>query len=150
MNRYDFVYIDNAVQAHILAAENLLTTRTAAGQAFFISNQEPVYFWDFFLAIWAEFGHIPRHRVFIPMWLAWIVALIMEVITFFTGAAVTLDTGSVKDAVRTQYSDNTKAIEILGYRPKVGLAKGLRLWCDDYKKHLARTASFEQDPRKAR
>ena len=134
------MYIDNAVHAHILAAENLLTTQTAAGQAFFISNQEPVYFWDFFSAIWAHFGHVPRYRIFIPLWLAWVVALIMEVITFITGAPQTLDTGSVKDAVRTQYSDNTRAILVLGYRPIVGLAEGVRLWCDDYKAYLEKQA----------
>lgn len=48
-NFYDWMYIDNAVQAHVLAVENLLTTKTAAGHAMFISNQEPVYFWDAFL-----------------------------------------------------------------------------------------------------
>lgn len=130
------MYIDNAVQAHILAAENLLSTQTAAGQAFFISNQEPVYFWDFFSAIWAQFGHVPRFRVFVPLWLAWMVAFVLEIVTFVTGAAQTLDTGSVKDAVRTHFSDNTKAIEILGYRPTVGLAEGLRMWCDDYRAYL--------------
>ena len=51
-NLYDFMYIDNAVQAHLLAIENLLTTKTAAGEVFFISNQEPVYFWDFLAYIW--------------------------------------------------------------------------------------------------
>ncbi|KAF2212724.1 hypothetical protein CERZMDRAFT_40479 [Cercospora zeae-maydis SCOH1-5] len=140
-NLYDFVYIDNAVKAHILAMENLLTTETAAGQAFFISNQEPVYFWDFFLAIWAHFDHVPRFRIFIPLGLAWFVALLLEMITYCTGGAVTLDTGSVKDGVRTQYSDNSKAIEILGYRPDVGMSEGVRLWCEDYKKYLAKQSS---------
>lgn len=139
-NLYDFMYIDNAVDAHVLAVENLLTTQTAAGHAFFISNQEPVYFWDFFLAIWAQFGHIPRFRIFVPMWLAWIVALIMGLVTFFTGAASTLDAGSVRDAIRTQYSDNTKAREILGYVPRVPLTEGVRRSCDDYKRRLAERA----------
>lgn len=136
-NFYDFMYIDNAVQAHLLAIENLLTTKTAAGEVFFISNQEPVYFWDFLVYIWAQFGHVPKYRFHIPIGIAWIAGFILEWITWFTGGASTLDRGSVKDGARTHFSNNNKAIRILGYQPKVGLAEGVRLSCEDYKKHLA-------------
>lgn len=136
-NFYDFMYISNAVDAHILAAENLLTAKTAAGQAFFISNDEPVYFWDFMAYIWAQFGHVPSYRIHIPVELAWFAALIMELITWFTGGGATLDRGSLKDGIRTQYSNNNKAKHILGYYPKVGLSEGVRRSCDAYKKVLA-------------
>lgn len=139
-NMYDFIYIDNAVHAHVLAIENLLTTKTGAGHVFFISNQEPVYFWDFLVYVWAQFGHIPRYRFRIPVSVAWLVGFIFECITRLTGGLSTLDRGSVKDGVRTQYSNNDKARSILGYEPKVGLAQGVRLSCEDYKKHLAAQA----------
>lgn len=139
-NIYDFMYIDNAVDAHILAVENLLSTKAAAGQAFFISNQEPVYFWDFLAFVWAQFGHVPTSRVHIPMGLAWIVAAVLEFVTWLTGGANTLDRGSVKDGVRTHFSNNGKARQILGYKPKVGLAEGVRLACEDYKMHLVKQA----------
>ena len=45
-NLVDISYIDNIADAHILAAENLTTVATAAGQAFFISQGEPVVLWD--------------------------------------------------------------------------------------------------------
>lgn len=136
-NLYDFMYIDNAVEAHVLAIENLLTTETAAGEAFFISNQEPVYFWDFLAYVWAQFGHVPAFQVHIPMQVAWVVGLILEVITWMFRLASTLDRGSVKDGVRTQYSNNEKAIRILGYVPKVKMAEGVRRSCEDYKRYLA-------------
>nr|POE56585.1 sterol-4-alpha-carboxylate 3-dehydrogenase, decarboxylating [Quercus suber] len=123
-NMYDFLYISNAVDAHLLAAENLLTSQTAAGHAFFLSNDEPVYFWDFLAHVWAQFGHCPRYRVHIPTVLAWLVAVILGWITWFTGAASTLNAGTVQDGMRTCYSSNIKAREILGYVPKVGLAEG--------------------------
>ncbi|KAK4546045.1 hypothetical protein LTR36_002182 [Oleoguttula mirabilis] len=129
-NIYDFMYIDNAVDAHVLAIENLLSSGTAAGHAFFISNQEPVYFWDFLAAIWAQFGHVPSVRVHIPMPIAWAAGYAFEWYTWLTGAAATMDTGSVKDGVRTAYSNNEKAKRILGYEPKIGLAEGVRLACD--------------------
>ena len=136
-NFYDFMYIDNAVDAHVLAVENLLTSKTAAGQVFFISNQEPVYFWDFLAYIWAQFGHVPKFRIHLPTTIAWLAGFAFEWITWLTGGESTLDRGSVKDAVRTCFSDNSKARRILGYEPKVGLAEGVRLSCEDYKKYLA-------------
>jgi sterol-4alpha-carboxylate 3-dehydrogenase (decarboxylating) len=147
-NFYDWMYIDNAVQAHVLAIENLLSTQTAAGHAFFISNQEPVYFWDSLAYVWAQFGHVPRYRIHIPAGLAWFAAYVNECITFFTGGASTLDRGSVKDGIRTHYSDNDKAQRILGYVPKVGLAEGMRLACEDYKKHLAAGMSLKGELKK--
>ncbi len=45
-NLVDIAYIDNVVYAHLLAAENLETTATAAGRPFFIGQQEPVLLWD--------------------------------------------------------------------------------------------------------
>lgn len=129
-NIYDFMYIDNAVDAHVLAVENLLSSKTAAGHAFFISNQEPVYFWDFLAAVWAQFDHVPSVRVHIPTNVAWVAGYVLEWYTRLTGTAATMDTGSVKDGVRTAYSNNEKAQMILGYDPKIGLAEGVRLACD--------------------
>ena len=45
-NRVDIAYIDNVVHAHLLAAENLQTTATAASRPFFIGQREPVRLWD--------------------------------------------------------------------------------------------------------
>ncbi|KAK5173690.1 uncharacterized protein LTR77_002371 [Saxophila tyrrhenica] len=149
-NFYDWMYIDNAVQAHILAIENLLTTQTAAGQAFFISNQEPVYFWDAFAFIWAQFGHVPKYRIHIPTAIAWFVALILEIMTWFTGNAPTIDRGSVKDGMRTHYSNNAKAMKVLGYMPEVPLTEGIRRACDGYKKHLAAQAAQNGETKKER
>ncbi|CZT17947.1 related to ERG26 C-3 sterol dehydrogenase (C-4 decarboxylase) [Ramularia collo-cygni] len=136
-NMCDFMYISNAVDAHILAIENLLTTETAAGEVFFISNDEPVYFWDFLAFLWAQFGHVPRWKIYIPAAVAYFVGVILEWITLLTGTESTLDTGSVQDGIRTQYADISKAKEVLGYVPRVGISEGLRRSCEAYKRHLA-------------
>lgn len=128
-NLYDFIYIDNAAQAHVLAVENLLTTQTAAGEVFFISNQEPVYFWDFLAYIWAQFGHHPKRRFYIPTGLAWAAGAVAEFTEWLFGTDSTLSRGSVKDGMRTQYANCRKAEEILGYRARVGLAEGVRRAC---------------------
>jgi len=72
-NLWDFTYVDNVAYAHILAAENLLAPEkdlefgSAAGEAFMITNGEPVYFWDFARGVWAGFGHVNPKRIYIPM-----------------------------------------------------------------------------------
>jgi nucleoside-diphosphate-sugar epimerase len=45
-NLVDISYIDNVIYAHLLAAENLATTATAAGRCFFIGQQDPVKLWN--------------------------------------------------------------------------------------------------------
>ncbi len=45
-NKVDISYIDNVADAHIAAANNLEMIGTAAGEAFFISQGEPVVLWD--------------------------------------------------------------------------------------------------------
>nr|POE63187.1 sterol-4-alpha-carboxylate 3-dehydrogenase, decarboxylating [Quercus suber] len=128
-NIYDFIYISNAVQAHVLAAENLLDSASGAGHAFFISNGEPCYFWDFLAFVWAQFDHHPAYRIRIPADLAWFVAFVLEWITWLMGTAPTLDRNSVKDGIRTFYASNEKATEMLGYVPRVSLAEGVRRSC---------------------
>lgn len=72
-NLWDFTYVDNVAYAHILAAENLVTPReklqngSAAGEPFFITNGQPVYFWDFARGVWASFGHVNPRTIPIPM-----------------------------------------------------------------------------------
>jgi sterol-4alpha-carboxylate 3-dehydrogenase (decarboxylating) len=58
INLWDVTYVDNVADAHILAAENLMSSKTAAGEIFFIQNNEPISFRDLSLEIWKNFGHV--------------------------------------------------------------------------------------------
>lgn len=132
-NLYDFAYITNIADAHVLALENLLfcASAPAAGEAFFVSNQQPVYFRDFTLAVWRHFGHVPRFQVRVPVAFAWLAGLVAEVASAVTGAgAPTLSRGSVRDAVGTRYASNEKAKRVLGYRPRVDFVDAVRLACE--------------------
>jgi sterol-4alpha-carboxylate 3-dehydrogenase (decarboxylating) len=131
-NLYDFTFVSNVADAHVLAVENLLATKTAAGEAFFISNGQPVPFRDFCLAIWANFGHVPRYQIRIPLSVAWVAGFVAEWVTWLTGQEATVCRGSVKDYTQTAYTNLRKAREVLGYEPKVGLAEGIRLSCEVY------------------
>lgn len=45
--RVDFTYVDNAALAHWLAAQRLEAGSPVAGRAYFITQGEPVFLWDF-------------------------------------------------------------------------------------------------------
>jgi sterol-4alpha-carboxylate 3-dehydrogenase (decarboxylating) len=133
-NLYDFVYISNIADAHLLALENLLShtpsPASAAGHAFFISNQQPVYFRDFMLAIWKHFDHVPPFQFTVPTSLAWFAGLMAEIMTWVGGKESALSRGSVRDAVGTRYASGAKARSVLGYQPRVDLVDAVRLACE--------------------
>jgi len=129
-NLWDVTYISNIADAHVLAVENLLSENTAAGEAIFISNEEPITFRDFCLAVWASFGHYPPYVVHIPVSVATVAGYIAELVTWITGTPTTLSRGSVLDACVTRYCSGKKARDILGYKPRVGIEEGIRISCD--------------------
>ncbi|EXJ65161.1 hypothetical protein A1O7_01501 [Cladophialophora yegresii CBS 114405] len=129
-NLWDTVYVGNVADAHVLAVENLLQSETAAGETFFIQNNEPVSFRDFSLAVWKEFGHFPpAWEIPIPAGLGWVLGLLAEVFTRVSGTPTTLSRGSVMDACAMRYASGDKAKSILGYQPRVGLEDGIRWSC---------------------
>jgi sterol-4alpha-carboxylate 3-dehydrogenase (decarboxylating) len=129
-NLWDVTYVTNVADAHVLAAENLVSSKTAAGETFFIQNNEPITFRDFCLAIWAHFGHLPPFEVHIPVGLAWLAGLLSEFVTWMTGSTTTLSRGSVRDACSVRYASGEKARQILSYEARVGIVDGIRLSCE--------------------
>ncbi|MCJ1337566.1 erg26, C-3 sterol dehydrogenase [Bachmanniomyces sp. S44760] len=78
-NLYDFTYVGNVAYAHILAAVALLDTHAMStkpldhekvdGEAFFITNDEPVYFWDFPRTLWSQAGGTEKTRDIKDIWI---------------------------------------------------------------------------------
>lgn len=129
---WDVIYVGNVADAHVLAVENLFLTKTAAGQAFFISSEQPLPFRDFCLAVWQSFGHYPPFRVNIPRRLATLAGSVAEWVTWLTGYPSTLSRGSVQDACQIRYCSVVKAREVLGYKPSVSIEDGIRISCNVY------------------
>lgn len=129
MNMWDTVYVGNVGHAHALAVKNLLSSRSAAGEVFFIQNNEPITFRDFTLAIWKEFGHYPPFEMEIPKSLGYLVGILAECWTWISAKPTTISRGSVLDACAMRYASGDKAKQILGYEPVVSLEVGLRRSC---------------------
>lgn len=130
LNLWDVTYVSNVADAHVLAAENLMSSRTAAGEVFFIQNNEPITFRAFCLSIWAHFGHTPPFEIQILKTLAYFVGLICEFLTWIFGTTATLSRGAIKDACSVRYASGEKAKNILGYEARIGLEYGIRLSCE--------------------
>lgn len=135
-NLQDYVYVDNVAHAHVLAVDNLLQSQTAAGEAIFISNGEPITVRQLCLAVWKHFGHVPMFEVAVPERLAWWLAWGFEWVSWVTGKEGPLSRGLVSDGCRVRYVDLEKARRILGYRVSVGLEEGLRRSCEWYARML--------------
>ena len=128
-NLWDVVYVGNVAYAHVIALKNLLTTKTAHGEAFFIQNNEPISFREFCLACWKEFGHAPPFQISIPATFGMFVGFISEMWTWVSGSPATISRGSVLDATAMRYASGEKARTILGYEARVGLEEALGLSC---------------------
>ncbi|KAE8353976.1 NAD(P)-binding protein [Aspergillus coremiiformis] len=135
-NLWDVTYVSNVADAHVLAVENLTSSKTAAGEVFFIQNNEPITFRDFCLAVWAHFGHTPLFEIHIPQALGYVVGLICEFLTWVLGTTTTLSRGSIRDACSVRYASGEKAKRILGYEPQIGIERGIRLSCEEYARRM--------------
>ena len=137
-NFFDFTYVENAVDAHILAAEALVKgaaqqtpppqSHPIAGEAFFITNGEPRSFWLFAREMGAAAGYpTPVESVWvINKSLALFVASIVEWFMWIflrRKAKVGRYALNLSTLARTFQIDKAKAS--LGYQPKVSLDEGI-------------------------
>lgn len=125
-NRVDVVYVENAADAHLLAAEKMGPGSPVNGQAYFISQGIPVVLWTWIDGI-LERMRLPRVNRRLSHGMARAVGAAME-------AAYTLlplpgeprMTRFLADLLATShYFDISKARKDLGYEPRISTEKGL-------------------------
>lgn len=124
----DNTHVENAVDAHLLAAAGLRDTpEIVGGQAYFITDDEPVNGLDWFRPLVEGLGHPwPTRRV--PGWLVYRVAALLEWLHFLRGGAgpePTLTRRGVLNLTRDGSFRIDKARKQLGYAPRVRAADGL-------------------------
>lgn len=126
-NLFDTTYIDNAVDAHILAADTLETNPAISGNIYFISQADPIPAWDMIDAILAAAG-LPPVTGTISYKTAWTMGAIMEFFyrTFQLPGEPPM-TRFLADAVaKSHWFDISAAKKDLGYIPGVSTKEGLR------------------------
>ncbi|KAK2065779.1 3-beta hydroxysteroid dehydrogenase/isomerase [Colletotrichum caudatum] len=137
-NLFDFTYVGNVAHAHLLAARFLLATAAAStapldhekvdGEAFLVTNDSPIYFWDFTRAIWRAAGSDKgtSHVWVIPREIGAVLGFCSEVFCSIIGKPPTFNRQRNIYSCMTRYYNISKAKRLLGYRPIVSLDDGIK------------------------
>lgn len=141
-NLFDFTYAGNIAYAHMLAAELLLATHKRVeagypspldyervdGEAFNITNDSPIYFWDMARAIWALTGRVVEpHQVWeLPEGVLSTIGALLEGIYGIFGKKPPLTRREARYSCMSRYFSCDKARMRLRYEPIVDLDEGAR------------------------
>ncbi|KIJ61120.1 hypothetical protein HYDPIDRAFT_31627 [Hydnomerulius pinastri MD-312] len=133
-SRFD-QFADNALA---LAPSNPLQV---AGQVFFITNGEPVYFWDFMRYIWlaldppTEEGkkRAQKGTWVIPRTFGMVLGFLAECWAGLIGKEAGFTRYRVGYSCATRYHNIEKARRVLGYEPEVGLEEGVKKMVEWFK-----------------
>ena len=146
----DFVYVDNVVDA-VLAAERALDSNgLVSGQAYFVTNAEPVPFFEFVERLLVASGYGPIRRR-IPYWVAYAGAGIVEGFHAVIRRGVVPEDGLSRFAVRYlnthHYFRIDKACRDLHWRPRVSLAEAIARTADSlHDSAYNRALRVQQEP----
>ncbi len=124
--KIDTVYVDNAAHAHLLALDALIKNNSAAGRAFFISNDEPMEIAHIMTGLIEAAGYKPNIRP-IPRWLAMGLASVVEGIwrLLRRRSEPPLSRFVVEHLATAHWYDLSQAREVLGYVPQISIDQGL-------------------------
>ena len=125
-NRVDVTYVENAADAHLLAADRLGDGSPVNGQAYFISQGTPVALWPWINSLLAALGIPGVHRK-LSHGAARTVGAAMEMAyTVLPLRGEPSMTRFLADQLATShYFDISKARKDLGYEPRIGTEEGL-------------------------
>ena len=125
-NEVDSVYVDNAADAHVLAADRLAPGATIAGKKYFISQGEPLPLEDLMNRILAAGGQPPVERR-IPVDVAYFLGALLETVYGLLGVEnePPLTRFVAAQLSTAHWFDISAARRDLGYEPAVSLDEGM-------------------------
>jgi nucleoside-diphosphate-sugar epimerase len=125
-NRVHTVYVDNAADAHLLAADRLGAT-PIGGKAYFIADAEPRPLWEVINRILAASGLPPVSRS-LPVPLAYSAGALLEGVyrLFGVEAEPPMTRFVARELATSHWFDLTAARRDLGYEPAVSFEEGMR------------------------
>ncbi len=132
-NKVDSCYIDNAVQAHLLAAKEIMGRGRCSGKVYFISNDEPIAMADLLNKILSSAGLDEINnsvRPSIAYFVGWLLELIYSLLNIKEEPIMTRFVA--KQLSTSHWFDLTAAKKELHYRPDVTIDEGMEI----LKQHL--------------
>ncbi|XP_054797227.1 3beta-hydroxysteroid-dehydrogenase/decarboxylase-like isoform X1 [Prosopis cineraria] len=138
-NLYDFTYVENVAHAHICADRALASEGTVAGkvsgQAYFITNMEPIKFWEFMSLVLEDLGY-ERPRIKIPVFVIMPIAHMVEWAYRLLGPygmkVPQLTPSRVRLLSCSRTFNCSKAKDSIGYTPIITLQEGLQRTIKSY------------------
>lgn len=123
----DTVYVDNAAKAHLQAAERLEPGSPVAGNAYFISNGEPLPLWETVNRILAAGGVAPVSKSISPE-AAYAVGVICEKLWgwFRLAGEPPMTRFVAKELATAHWFDISAASRDFGYQPEITIDEGLQ------------------------
>ena len=123
----DTVYVDNAAQAHLLAADLLVPGGAIAGRTYFISNCEPLPLWERVNRILAAAGMPPVTRS-IPAGAALAAGALCEAVWFALrlSGEPPMTRFVAREMATAHWFDISAARRDLGYKPQISIDEGLK------------------------
>jgi nucleoside-diphosphate-sugar epimerase len=133
-NLVDTVYIDNAVDAHLLAADCLEPGASCTGRPYFISNGEPWPMKKIINGILGAAGLPPEERS-VPLKAALVAGAVFENLykLFPTRGGPRMSRFVARNFATAHWFDISAARRDLGYEPRISIEEGLarlRAWFD--------------------
>jgi len=126
LNMVDISYVDNVADAHILAAENLFSSATAAGNAYFISQGEPVNLWNWVNGLFQRLNIEPVTKK-INARPAYMIGTLLEGIHmwFSLEKEPKMTRFLAEQLAKSHWFSIDKARHDLGYEPRISTSEGL-------------------------
>jgi nucleoside-diphosphate-sugar epimerase len=126
-NIVDVTYVENAAEAHLLAADRLGAGSPLRGRAYFIGQERPVNLWEFIREVVARAGYTPPTRT-VPLSRALLAVRAVERTYRLLGvkAEPPFTTLAVTQLARSRWFDLSAARRDLGYGPRITIEEGLR------------------------
>lgn len=128
----DYTYVENLVDALLLAGDRLEPGAAIAGKPYFVTNGEPMPFWEFVRRVLDRMG-LPPIRARVPHQLVYGIAALKEGFEALRGGEVSPEDGLTRFAIRYMCTHHYFSIERarreLGYEPRVSVAEGIERTC---------------------
>jgi 2-alkyl-3-oxoalkanoate reductase len=126
-NRIDITYVENAAEAHLLAADRLQPGGAVAGRAYFISQGEPVNCWTWIDELLRLAGLPPVDRA-IGYRTAWLAGQVLETVYRLIGSRrePRMTRFLAAQLALPHYFDISAACRDLQYQPRVSTTEGMQ------------------------
>ncbi|KAJ3215862.1 erg26, C-3 sterol dehydrogenase [Clydaea vesicula] len=120
---FDMTFVGNVAHAHVLCCKNLNAENS--GQAYNITNDEPIYWFDFAKFFYDGLGRKDSLKIQIPFTIAFPMAAISEFFGHLFKFEVLFTTFRMTFLSTNRVYDISKARKYLGYKPVYSLEEGL-------------------------